>query len=158
MNAGTWFRRAVVGGLVTAVAAVAVASALATSKVGNPYNLKDPSTLVVGMNLQYKPEMYLDAKGKPAGYDVVLLKALAAKMKVKLKIQNLDFNGLIPGLVGTLTAGIFMVSQFLKSVPRELEEAAARMPEPPSMLLITTLGWPGICFGMCLASSRAYRS
>src|SRR3982750_312315 len=43
--------------------------------------------------------MDLDAKGKPAGYDVVLLKALAKEMGVKLKIDNLDFNGLIPGLV-----------------------------------------------------------
>jgi len=32
--------------------------------------------------------------------------------------------GLIPGFVGTLTQGIFLVSQFLKSLPKELEEAA----------------------------------
>ena len=43
--------------------------------------------------------MYLDKAGKPAGYDVVLLKALAKQMGVKLDIKNLDFNGLIPGLV-----------------------------------------------------------
>jgi ABC-type amino acid transport substrate-binding protein len=54
-------------------------------------------TLTVGMNLQFKPEMYLD-NGKPAGYDVDLLNALAKSMGVKLDIQNLDFNGLIPGL------------------------------------------------------------
>lgn len=32
--------------------------------------------------------------------------------------------GLVPGLIATLTAGIFLVSQFLKSLPKELEEAA----------------------------------
>jgi multiple sugar transport system permease protein len=32
--------------------------------------------------------------------------------------------GLIPGLVGTVTSGIFLVSQFLKSLPKEIEEAA----------------------------------
>jgi multiple sugar transport system permease protein len=32
--------------------------------------------------------------------------------------------GLIPGFVTTLTQGIFLVSQFLKSLPKELEEAA----------------------------------
>jgi multiple sugar transport system permease protein len=32
--------------------------------------------------------------------------------------------GLIPGVVGTLTSGIFLVTQFLKSLPKELEEAA----------------------------------
>ncbi|HKC26708.1 MAG TPA: ABC transporter substrate-binding protein [Jatrophihabitans sp.] len=59
--------------------------------------LMQPGVLTVGMNLQFKPEMYLD-NGKPAGYDVDLLNKLAASMGVKLNIQNLDFNGLIPGL------------------------------------------------------------
>jgi ABC-type amino acid transport substrate-binding protein len=99
MNASRWIRGTVVSGLVIALAAVVAVGALATPKAGNPYNLKSPGTLVVGMNLQYKPQMYLDAKGKPAGYDVVLLNALAKQLKVKLQIQNLDFNGLIPGLV-----------------------------------------------------------
>ena len=76
-------------------------TAAATSADGgsNPYNLDKPGTLVVGMNLQYKPQMYLDDNGKPAGYDVELLHALADEMDVKLQIENLDFNGLIPGLV-----------------------------------------------------------
>jgi ABC-type amino acid transport substrate-binding protein len=100
MNASKWIRGTLVSGLVVALAAVVAAGALATPKAsGNPYNLKSPGTLVVGMNLQYKPQMYLDAKGKPAGYDVDLLKALVKQLKVKLQIQNLDFNGLIPGLV-----------------------------------------------------------
>jgi ABC-type amino acid transport substrate-binding protein len=59
--------------------------------------LMKKGVLTVGMNLQFKPEMYLD-NGKPAGYDVDLLNKLAAKLGVKLDIQNLDFNGLIPGL------------------------------------------------------------
>lgn len=93
-------RRAGFAGVVVTVAAVAVLGASAGSAAsGNPYNLKKPGTLVVGMNLQYKPEMYLNAKGNPAGYDVVMLKALAKQMHVKLQIKNLDFNGLIPGLV-----------------------------------------------------------
>jgi polar amino acid transport system substrate-binding protein len=60
--------------------------------------LNQAGTLTVGMNLQFKPEMYLDDAGKPAGYDVELLNKLAADLGVKLDIQNLDFNGLIPGL------------------------------------------------------------
>jgi ABC-type amino acid transport substrate-binding protein len=92
-------RLTLVVGLVAALAVVVAAGASASPKAGNPYNLKSAGTLVVGMNLQYKPQMYLDSKGKPAGYDVVLLKALAKEMKVALKIENLDFNGLIPGLV-----------------------------------------------------------
>ncbi|PWJ52761.1 amino acid ABC transporter substrate-binding protein, PAAT family [Quadrisphaera granulorum] len=57
-----------------------------------------PGTLVVGMNLQFPPEMYLDSNNQPAGYDVDLLNDLAKQMGVKLEIKNLDFNGLIPGL------------------------------------------------------------
>lgn len=59
--------------------------------------LNKPGTVTVGMNLQFKPEMYLK-NGEPAGYDVDLLKELAPAMGNKLDIQNLDFNGLIPGL------------------------------------------------------------
>jgi multiple sugar transport system permease protein len=35
-----------------------------------------------------------------------------------------SYLGLVPGLVGTLTAGVFLASQSLKTLPRELEEAA----------------------------------
>jgi ABC-type amino acid transport substrate-binding protein len=90
-------------------AGVAVVAALVMTACGNSDDkstssaakpddgLMTPGTLVVGMNLQFKPEMYLD-NGQPAGYDVDLLNALATSMGVKLQIKNLDFNGLIPGL------------------------------------------------------------
>ena len=83
--------------LVGVLAAVAAGSGSARPAAANPYGLMDPTTLVVGMDLQFKPQMYLQ-NGKPAGYDVVLLNALAKQLGVKLKIENLDFNGLIPGL------------------------------------------------------------
>ncbi len=54
-------------------------------------------TLTVGMTLQFKPEMYLKGT-QPAGYDVDILHLLAAKLGVKLHIDNLAFTGLIPGL------------------------------------------------------------
>ena len=79
------------------VAAVVTAGGSARPVADNPYGLMTPGTLVVGMDLQFKPQMYLQ-NGKPAGYDVVLLNALAKQLHVKLKIENLDFNGLIPGL------------------------------------------------------------
>jgi ABC-type amino acid transport substrate-binding protein len=99
VTARKWFGRTsiLVGVLVAAIAVTGSASA--GKQAGNPYGLKKPGTLTVGMTLQFKPEMYLDANGKPAGYDVVLLKALAKQWHVKLDIKNLDFNGLIPGLV-----------------------------------------------------------
>jgi ABC-type amino acid transport substrate-binding protein len=89
-------------GAIAALAAAAIAllgtGASAKPVAPNPYHLLKPGSLIVGMSLQFKPEMYLQ-NGKPAGYDVVLLRDLAKQMKVSLKIQNLDFPGLIPGLV-----------------------------------------------------------
>ena len=88
------------GVLVVLAAAVAAVASTATAKPSaTAPKLNKPGTLTVGMTLQFKPQMYLNAAGKPAGYDVVLLKALAKQMGVKLDIKNLDFNGLIPGLV-----------------------------------------------------------
>jgi ABC-type amino acid transport substrate-binding protein len=89
---------ALVGIAAVAVTAIAVTGASA-KPAANPYHLNKEGTLTVGMTLQFKPQMYLNAKGQPAGYDVVLVRALAKRMGVKLDIKNLDFNGLIPGLV-----------------------------------------------------------
>jgi ABC-type amino acid transport substrate-binding protein len=97
-----WPRRT----LVAAAAALALTTAFAGGASASPQHKKatpdlgliKDGTLTVGMTLQFKPEMYLD-KGKPAGYDVDMVTALAKAMGVKLKIMNLGFNGLIPGLV-----------------------------------------------------------
>ena len=75
----------------------AVSSASAENTAG--LNLVKPGTLTVGMTLQFKPEMYLDENGNPAGYDVALVKRLAQDLGLKLDIKNMDFGGLIPGLV-----------------------------------------------------------
>ena len=72
----------------------ATASSAASSSA--PPGLMSPGTLIVGMNLQFKPEMYLQ-NGKPAGYDVDLLNKLAAHAHVKLKIQNLGVQRPDPG-------------------------------------------------------------
>jgi ABC-type amino acid transport substrate-binding protein len=104
----SFFRRGalMVAGLVAAAALAACSSGGSSSSSASTAGgsspstagLMTPGTLVVGMNLQFKPEMYLQ-NGKPAGYDVDLLDKLAAKLGVKLQIENIDFNGLIPGLL-----------------------------------------------------------
>lgn len=94
--------------------------------------LKEAGTLTVGMNLQFKPEMYLE-KGQPAGYDVELLKALAPAMGAKLKIENLEFNGLIPGL----QAGKFdMVSVGLTPTPEREKAVSFTKPYVPYVLVL----------------------
>jgi ABC-type amino acid transport substrate-binding protein len=138
-----WFGRTtiLVGVLVAAVAVAATASASKTA--ANPHNLKDPTKLTVGMTLQFKPQMYLDAKGKPAGYDVVLLKALAKQWGVKLDIKNLDFNGLIPGLV---SKKFDMVSVGLSSTPerrKSISFSRAYVPYAQIMAAATSDPTPG---------------
>ena len=87
---------ALAGGLAALILGLtATASSAASSSA--PPGLMTQGTLVVGMNLQFKPEMYLK-NGQPAGYDVDLLHKLAAYAHVKLQIENLAFTGLIPGL------------------------------------------------------------
>ena len=82
--------------LASAVLFTGASSANAATK---NLNLVKKGYLVVGMTLQFKPQMYLNESGKPAGYDYELLKKLAKDLKLKLEIKNMDFAGLIPGLV-----------------------------------------------------------
>lgn len=109
------------GAASVAVAASAIGMTSGTAAAANrghaatspPPGLMTNGQLVVGMSLQFKPEMYL--KGNtPAGYDVDLLHKLAAYAHVKLVIKNLGFNGLIPGLQ---TKKFDMVSVGLSPTP-----------------------------------------
>jgi ABC-type amino acid transport substrate-binding protein len=61
-------------------------------------NLIKPGSLVVGMTLQFVPQMYLNSRGKPAGYDYQVLRKLSQDLGLKLEIRNMAFAGLIPGL------------------------------------------------------------
>ena len=61
--------------------------------------IQDRGELRVGMTLQFEPQMYLDSSGEPAGYDVELMQLLAEDLGVELKIENQEFDALIPGLL-----------------------------------------------------------
>lgn len=134
MTRSRWFRRtgAVVLAAAVVGAAVGAGASARTQATSNPYNLITPGTLTVGMTLQFKPEMYLQ-NGKPAGYDVELLDALAKKMGVKLKIDNLAFTGLIAGLVAKK---FDMVSVGLSPTPaREKSVTFSRAYVPYALIL-----------------------
>jgi ABC-type amino acid transport substrate-binding protein len=88
--------------------------------------------LTVGMNLQFKPEMYLD-NGKPAGYDPDLLNELNKSLGTQLNIQNLDFNGLIPGLQAKK---FDMVSVGLTATPERKQVVDFTRPYVPYALVL----------------------
>ena len=60
--------------------------------------IKERGKIKIGSTLKYPPQMYRDSNGKPAGYDVELMKMLAKDMKVELEVVDMDFPGLIPAL------------------------------------------------------------
>jgi polar amino acid transport system substrate-binding protein len=55
-------------------------------------------TLVVGMELAYPPFEMTDTKGQPTGVSVDLANDLGKALGMKVKIQNMAFDGLIPSL------------------------------------------------------------
>jgi ABC-type amino acid transport substrate-binding protein len=61
-------------------------------------NLIKKNTLVVCMTLQFVPQMYLDARGRPTGYDPDVVRKLARSLGLKLEIRNTDFTGLLAGI------------------------------------------------------------
>ncbi|MBK5263075.1 MAG: transporter substrate-binding domain-containing protein [Peptostreptococcaceae bacterium] len=65
-------------------------------------NKKDLSTedkpLIVGMELAYPPFETKDAAGNPSGVSVDLAKALGEYLKRPVKIENTNWDGLVPSL------------------------------------------------------------
>jgi ABC-type amino acid transport substrate-binding protein len=81
--------------------------------------IKDRGELVVGMTLQFEPQMYRDANDQPAGYDVELVKMLADDLGVDLNIKDLEFDALIPGM---LADEFDLISVGLVGRPQRLEQ------------------------------------
>ena len=71
-----------------------------TSKETNTKNTEDTKVLVMGTIADYPPFEYVDtAKGEEIiGFDVDVAKAIGEKLGYEIKIENIDFNSLIPGI------------------------------------------------------------
>ena len=90
--------------------------------------IKDRGELHVGMVLQFEPQMYIDDSGQPAGYDVDLMNMLAEDLGVELRISNLEFDAMIPGLIARQ---FDMVSVGLVGRPARLEQLWFTCPYVP---------------------------
>ena len=103
--------------------------------------IKDRGELIVGMTLQFEPQMYRDANDQPAGYDVELVKMLAADLGVELNIQDLEFDALIPGML----AGQFdLISVGLVGRPARLEQLWFTCPYVPYRQVVVVNNEAGI--------------
>jgi len=73
----------------------------------SPYDIFKGSTLNhviqtgilnVGMEVEYFPFEYANKQGNPIGFDVEIAKLIAKELGVKLKINDIEWTGLIPSL------------------------------------------------------------
>ena len=60
---------------------------------------KSQSVLKVGTDAAYAPFEYIDKDGNFAGFDVELMQMIADELGMKLEMQNVGWDGLIPGLM-----------------------------------------------------------
>ena len=103
--------------------------------------IKDRGTLRVGMTLQFEPQMYRDANGNPAGYDVDLMNMLAEDLGVTLEISDLEFPALIPGLIANQ---FDLVSVGLVGRPARLEQLWFTCPYVPYRQVVVVNNDSGI--------------
>jgi len=85
-------------GVMAATVVVTGTSQASAAEDTSKLNLIKPGSLVVCMTLQFVPQMYLNKRGAPTGYDYELLRKLAKDLGLTLEIRNTDFNGLLAGI------------------------------------------------------------
>ncbi len=65
--------------------------------IGNS-KLVTPGTLTIGSDIPYAPQEFYDSANNPAGFDVEIGQAVAAKMGLQTAFVNQDFDHIIPSL------------------------------------------------------------
>jgi polar amino acid transport system substrate-binding protein len=82
-----------------------------------PQKIKDAGQITVGMDDTYPPNEYKDDNGQPAGWEVDLVKAIAAKLGVKATFAIAKFDNIIPSVTGGKDD--FGTSSFTDTTERE---------------------------------------
>lgn len=65
-----------------------------------PDSIKSKGTISVAMELDNPPTSFLSQSNEPEGFNVDIARLIAAKLGVKLKIDNVKFDTIVPGLAG----------------------------------------------------------
>ncbi|WP_445166962.1 bifunctional serine/threonine-protein kinase/transporter substrate-binding domain-containing protein [Mycolicibacterium sp. Dal123E01] len=94
----------------------AVASIAATV----PAKIRDSGRLIVGVNIPYAPNEFIDADGKVAGFDVDLMNAMARTLGLTPEYRQTAFEAIIP----SVRAGDFNLGMSSFTDTRERESAA----------------------------------
>lgn len=65
-----------------------------------PAKIAKAGKIIVGIDPTYAPNEYKDASGKPIGWEVELMDAVAAKLGVKTEYAVAKFDSIIPSIAG----------------------------------------------------------
>lgn len=65
-----------------------------------PADIKDAGVLEIGIDPTYPPNEYKDANGKPIGWEVELIEAVAKKLDLTTNYNAAKFDNIIPGITG----------------------------------------------------------
>ena len=85
-----------------------------------PASIRDSGRLIVGVNIPYAPNEFIDADGKIAGFDVDLMNAVARTMGLTPEYRQTAFEAIIP----SVRAGDFHVGMSSFTDTKEREAAA----------------------------------
>ncbi len=85
-----------------------------------PAALRDSGRLIVGVNIPYAPNEFIDADGKIVGFDVDLMNAVARTMGLTPEYRQTAFEAIIP----SVRAGDFHVGMSSFTDTKEREAAA----------------------------------
>lgn len=66
----------------------------------------DRPVLVVGTNAEFPPFEYVGDDGEPDGFDVALIRAVADKMGMDVKMENMEFGSLVSAIGTKIDAAI----------------------------------------------------
>lgn len=72
--------------------------AQAAEGIAVPAAIKQAGVVNVAGYMAFPPYRYLDATGKPAGFEIDLAKAVAEKMGVRIEFHSVEFPALIPAI------------------------------------------------------------
>ncbi len=89
------------GWIITIIAIVVVATSLALYFTGviKPVLAPVNPVLKVGTDATYAPFETIDASGNYVGFDMEFIKLVADELGVELELQNVGWDGIIPGLM-----------------------------------------------------------
>jgi polar amino acid transport system substrate-binding protein len=86
-------------GVLAALGAVFLATSAMAQMMTAPKDLVEGGKLTYGTAASFAPFEFVK-DGKPTGFDIEFGAAIAAKLRLKPNIMNMDFKGLIPALQG----------------------------------------------------------